>query len=83
MALAMPKRRTLLERLLLARRNRRLIRAAKEIGLPATMCTFCGADELRVIGLGRPQAELWGCAYCGDTQERMVRTDVRIVPTIR
>ena len=75
--------RSLLARIRVACRHRRLMRAAKEIGLPATMCTFCGADELRVIGLGRPVAELWGCANCGDTQERMVRTDVRIVPTIR
>ena len=72
-----------LARIRVACRHRRLMRAAKEIGLPASMCTFCGADELRVIGLGHPMAELWGCAYCGDTQERMVRTDVRMVPTIR
>jgi hypothetical protein len=65
------------------RRYRRLARAAKAIGVPAAFCWQCGSEDLRVIRMTEPGPELWCCAGCGDVQERMVRSVVRISPTTK
>lgn len=65
------------------RRYRRLARAAKAIGVPAAFCWQCGSEDLRVIRMAEPGPELWCCAVCGDLQERMVRSVVRISPTTK